>query len=87
MKLQNYLLSNVMLHLSEMLVTIERDRPEDPMKFAYTFLAERAISAEEIAREAALKYFEQSVAESRALEEQAAAVLQAAVKAAEMLSL
>lgn len=85
--LQNYLVSTVMPHLSEMLVAIERVRPDDPMKFAYKFLEERARQAEEQARIEALAQFESSVAEARALEEQAAVVLLGAVRAAEHLSI
>lgn len=74
-----------MPQLSEMLVTIERSRPDDPMKFAYEFLANRAQLTEEVARGEALGIFTESVAEARALEEQAAAVLKGAVFAAEKL--
>lgn len=76
-----------MPHLSEMLVAIQRDRPEDPMKFAFEFLAERAQAEEQVARAQALELFTRSVAEAKALEERAAAVLDNAVKAAEVLSL
>ena len=76
-----------MPHLSEMLVAIERDRPDDPMKFAYEFLASRALEAEERARAEARELFTQSVAEARVLEDRAAAVLDGAVKAAEILSI
>lgn len=76
-----------MPHLSEMLVLIERDRPEDPMKFAYEFLASRAKEAEEQARADAQQLLDQSVAEAHALEQRAAAALDGAVKASQLLSI
>ena len=76
-----------MPQLSEMLVAIERSRPDDPMKFAYEFLSSRAQMAEEMARAEALEVFTKSVAEARALEEQAASLLQGALTAAEKLTI
>ena len=76
-----------MPHLSEMLVNIERDRPDDPMKFAYDFLASRAQEAEENARANALDLFAKSVAEAKALEQEAAKVLEDSIISAEHLVL
>ncbi len=68
LQLQAFLVDNLMVHLGEMLVIIARERPEDPLKFAYEFLGQRGRQAEQHARERARELFDSSIAEARALE-------------------
>jgi hypothetical protein len=58
-----------------MLVRIERERPEDPLKFACAFLDGRAALLEEQAGAAARSRFLQTVATAAALENRAATEL------------
>ena len=66
-KLEKYILSTVGPHLTECLVKIEREKPEDPLKYLIEFLDNRSDSVEQAAEVKARQRFDILLSQAEAL--------------------
>jgi hypothetical protein len=66
-RLEEYLVSNIGTHLAEVMVAIERERPEDPLAYLISFLESRSRELEVVGEQAARDRFEAVLAQATAL--------------------
>lgn len=73
--MQNYLVENVIPHVAEALIRINREKVEDPVFFMADFLLQRGTEVQEKETTDVLNRYLQALAEAEAMEEAAAAEL------------